>query len=396
MGALGLKAAACAVAAVVATVLGGCRHRCPPSASGPLHRPPPLGRRLLVVAPHPDDEVLAAGGLMARILRQPGTVHVVVATDGEAGVNRTRAPDLGDARRGETRRALADLGLAPADVEFLGYANNSLANAWGKRWRAARRGADETSSGALVEALRGALRAAAPDTIVLPMSLDEHVDHYALGRFALLALLGEAPVPRPTVLGYLVHGKGRWPACGSIGLRSVPPLPPGCAALFPWTGLPVDRTFKAGLIREYRTQLGATLLRHARAIESFAGGLVVEPGRPAAAWRPGVRPGADRIAILVPRTPCLVDPAAGDRLRLRYFRDGVLDERLVTLAPAVDVRGGPPGGELVPARDVQVAVRRDTVHVVLDMASFRDVGGAVLEVVAGERREAPAWLLRWS
>src|SRR5438552_16950163 len=99
MGALGLKAAACAVAAVVATVLGGCRHRCPPSASGPLHRPPPLGRRLLVVAPHPDDEVLAAGGLMARILRQPGTVHVVVATDGEAGVNRTRAPDLGDARR---------------------------------------------------------------------------------------------------------------------------------------------------------------------------------------------------------------------------------------------------------------------------------------------------------
>ncbi len=144
MGALGLKAAACAVAAVVATVLGGCRHRCPPSASGPLHRPPPLGRRLLVVAPHPDDEVLAAGGLMARILRQPGTVHVVVATDGEAGVNRTRAPDLGDARRGETRRALADLGLAPADVEFLGYANNSLANAWGKRWRAARRGADET------------------------------------------------------------------------------------------------------------------------------------------------------------------------------------------------------------------------------------------------------------
>src|SRR5437773_5875662 len=158
MGALGLKAAACAVAAVVATVLGGCRHRCPPSASGPLHRPPPLGRRLLVVAPHPDDEVLAAGGLMARILRQPGTVHVVVATDGEAGVNRTRAPDLGDARRGETRRALADLGLAPADVEFMGYANNSLANAWASA--GAPRGAAPTRRRAARSSRRSAARSA--------------------------------------------------------------------------------------------------------------------------------------------------------------------------------------------------------------------------------------------
>src|SRR5207237_9279099 len=113
MGALGLKAAACAVAAVVATVLGGCRHRCPPSASGPLHRPPPLGRRLLVVAPHPDDEVLAAGGLMARILRPPGTVQVGVATGGEARGDRTPAPGLGDARRGAARWARPVLGLEP-------------------------------------------------------------------------------------------------------------------------------------------------------------------------------------------------------------------------------------------------------------------------------------------
>jgi hypothetical protein len=51
---------------------------------------------------------------------------------------------------------------------------------------------------------------------------------------------------------------------------------------------------------------------------------------------------------------------------------------------------------LVPAGDVRVAVRRDAVHLVLDAASFRDVGGVVLEVVAGAHREAPAWLLRWS
>ena len=62
--------------------------------------------RLLVVAPHPDDEVLATGATIARTVAQGGDVHVVVATAGEAGVNRTGATDLARARQDETRHAL--------------------------------------------------------------------------------------------------------------------------------------------------------------------------------------------------------------------------------------------------------------------------------------------------
>lgn len=38
----------------------------------PLFPPPLSGERLLVLAPHPDDEVLAAGGLMGRVAREGG------------------------------------------------------------------------------------------------------------------------------------------------------------------------------------------------------------------------------------------------------------------------------------------------------------------------------------
>src|SRR5438132_8706173 len=58
------------------------------------------GERLLVLAPHPDDEVIGCGGLIARHLLAGRRVRVVVVTDGaEAG-----APKV---REEESRLALA-------------------------------------------------------------------------------------------------------------------------------------------------------------------------------------------------------------------------------------------------------------------------------------------------
>src|SRR5205823_689101 len=48
----------------LALALVGCQGYCPPRAR-PLGRPPRLGHRVLVLAPHPDDEVLGASGLLA-------------------------------------------------------------------------------------------------------------------------------------------------------------------------------------------------------------------------------------------------------------------------------------------------------------------------------------------
>src|SRR5881394_1680154 len=104
---------------LLALVLGACRHACPDAPARALRRPPAaFGPRVLVIAPHPDDETIAAEGLIAATVRDGGDVHVVVVTDGEAGVNRTRAANLGAAREAETRAVLATLGVPDTAVGF--------------------------------------------------------------------------------------------------------------------------------------------------------------------------------------------------------------------------------------------------------------------------------------
>ena len=49
----------------------------------PLDLPVNAGTRLVVVAPHPDDETLGAAGLMNRVIRAGGSVHVVWLTSGD-------------------------------------------------------------------------------------------------------------------------------------------------------------------------------------------------------------------------------------------------------------------------------------------------------------------------
>src|SRR5213592_3128523 len=78
------------------------------------------GERLLVLAPHPDDEVIGCGGLVALHLREGREVRVVVATDGAEAGDTAR-------REAESRAALASLG--GASIEFLRFPDRRLADA---------------------------------------------------------------------------------------------------------------------------------------------------------------------------------------------------------------------------------------------------------------------------
>src|SRR5690349_12478109 len=77
------------------------------------------GERLLVLAPHPDDEVIGCGGLVALHLREGRAVRVVVATDGG------QAGEPAERQR-ESRAALASLG-GGAEIEFLNFPDRALA-----------------------------------------------------------------------------------------------------------------------------------------------------------------------------------------------------------------------------------------------------------------------------
>jgi LmbE family N-acetylglucosaminyl deacetylase len=88
----------------------------------------PDGARAVVVAPHPDDEVIAVGGLLAQLAAQEREICVIAVTDGIARPseapqwppdNQTRT------RHVENRRALRRLGVADDPVR-LGFPDGSL------------------------------------------------------------------------------------------------------------------------------------------------------------------------------------------------------------------------------------------------------------------------------
>lgn len=75
--------------------------------------------RLVVVAPHPDDEILACGGLLAACVQQQLPTLVVAVTDGEASHgsgNRKALARLGAQRTEESHSGLLRLGVKPASV----------------------------------------------------------------------------------------------------------------------------------------------------------------------------------------------------------------------------------------------------------------------------------------
>ncbi|HDS0922269.1 TPA: PIG-L family deacetylase [Stenotrophomonas maltophilia] len=129
-------------------------------------------RRLLVVSPHPDDEVLGCGGLMQAAAAQGCAVQVVSVTDGEACY-----PDhphwtparLRDARRRELVLAMQALGMDATHVTSLGLPDGKVA----------RYEADL--------ALYLSTRLSPGDIVLAPWLHDAHPDHEAAGRAARAA-----------------------------------------------------------------------------------------------------------------------------------------------------------------------------------------------------------------
>lgn len=83
----------------------------------------PAHARLVIVAPHPDDEVLASGGLIATHVAQGGRVLIVAVTDGEASHDEApsiQRDDLAWLRRSERWMGLRTLGVLQPAVVSLG------------------------------------------------------------------------------------------------------------------------------------------------------------------------------------------------------------------------------------------------------------------------------------
>jgi LmbE family N-acetylglucosaminyl deacetylase len=92
--------------------------------------PPGPGDRLLVVAAHPDDESLGAGGLIATALANGAQVSLLVVSDGEASHPSSpthTAARLAAVRRAEVTAAMARLGPG-VRIRFAAIADGSIAD----------------------------------------------------------------------------------------------------------------------------------------------------------------------------------------------------------------------------------------------------------------------------
>jgi LmbE family N-acetylglucosaminyl deacetylase len=86
---------------------------------GPCSVKPPDSGRVVVIAPHPDDEVLGPGGTTATLVLQGARVVVIAVTDGEASAPE-RVEELRSVRPKESARAAAALGTTPVLSYALG------------------------------------------------------------------------------------------------------------------------------------------------------------------------------------------------------------------------------------------------------------------------------------
>lgn len=205
--------------------------------------PAPLAgvERVLVIAPHPDDELLALGGTIAHLKETGHQVLVVFLTNGDA--NRAakslftlnplrRAEDyraLGRRRQKEAVASLRVLGVPMSSILFLGYPDGGLMALLGNHWK---RDAPYTSPFTkanhafyansfnaralycgedLVADLALIARRFGPTVIYMPHPEDGHPDHRAAVQLVLAALATVELAEEPQLRLYIVHAPS-WPA----------------------------------------------------------------------------------------------------------------------------------------------------------------------------------------
>lgn len=122
---------------------------------------------VLVVAPHPDDEVLGCGGTIARLAAAGHEMHVAIATRGAPP--RYREEDVEQVRQ-EALAAHALLGVA--QTHFLDLPAAEL---------------DRVPHAELNGAMGRLFEAVKPDTVFLPFVGDIHLDHQLIFRSAMVA-----------------------------------------------------------------------------------------------------------------------------------------------------------------------------------------------------------------
>ena len=291
--------------------------------------PASQGDRLLVVAPHPDDDVLGSGGLLQQAVAAGSAVRIIYLTNGDHNqvafkiythslhLRPREYIALGERRRLEAIRATGLCGLKPEQLIFLGYPDWGTLRIWRDFWEPGdifTSDATRSSSVPYLTAysygqtynpenitadLTAIIRDFKPTRVFVTHPADTNPDHRAAANFVRLALLQLAPENiRPALFFYVIHF-GNWPKPPHYHPDIPLAPPPALLDDGQWASLPVtldQAAIKYQAILAHRTQITTRqyyLESFARSTEIFATQITESvpflPGLEPLDWRRAVR-----------------------------------------------------------------------------------------------------------
>lgn len=249
----------------------------------PQMAPPRPTDRVLVVAPHPDDETLCCSGYLQQAVAAGATVGVVWITAGDSFeidaivTERTlRAKGaglekLGAQRIAEAHAATDRLGVPRAQQFMLGFPDRDVRALLHRQSAAPLRSrytgvsavpyaealhpGSAYTGAALRRNLLEVIERFAPTIVLAAAPQDRHPDHSASGALAVELLRASSSGAR--VYFWIVHGGYTWPAPRGLH-RKAPLWPPRSALGLAWQQLPLTDAQVAGKLAalgEHRTQL---------------------------------------------------------------------------------------------------------------------------------------------
>jgi len=249
----------------------------------PLMPPPLPTDRILVIAPHPDDETLCCGGYLQQAVSAGATVGVVWMTAGDSFeidaivTERTLRPKglglekLGMRRIAEGHAAADRLGVPRTQQVLLGFPDRDLRallhDPSPAPLRSRYTGVDAVpyaealhpgsayTGGELRRNLQEALTRFSPTIVLVAAPQDRHPDHSASGQLAVELLRAGAPQVR--IYYWIVHGGHEWPRPHGLH-RERASRPPRIASSLAWERRPLsaaETNGKLAALGEHRTQM---------------------------------------------------------------------------------------------------------------------------------------------
>lgn len=254
-------------------------------------RIPGPGEKVIVFAPHSDDETLGAGGFINKSIKNGADVIVVIVTNGDGHrfssmeefkklyPNANNYIESGYNRQEESKRALEILGVKDENILFLGYPDAGLKNLLNKNWQSSYESPyTKTSSSPynnsyhqnviytgqnLQNDIIEILKKYNPTIVIATSQSDTHPDHAAVGVFVAKAV-EKIDQTKPQIYYYLIHFR-HFPS--PKGLHEERPLSPPAKLIKVSNGVlkvSLDQAtinLKAQAVGEYKSQLKSPFLK---------------------------------------------------------------------------------------------------------------------------------------